>query len=752
MGRIGKKVPGYVLCLIMAAVMVLLMKGTARADETEDGFVYSDLGNGTVQIDAYEGSDGNVIVPAEIDGKAVAKIRDIAFNRNVAVNAEIESVTFLGEIAEIESNTFSNLPSLTSVTFKENVGKINSNSFSDCPSLKTIVFEKNVGAICDFAVSECKKLENVIFSGNVGTIGTSAIYSEYIKDIVFQGEVGELGNGAIYCERIDSITFMKKVGQVGQGAFCYVSSTDTLEITFKDDVESLESMALEDIAGNAVITFEGDVRNMGYNLLGQSSGSLTLVFKKGMNMIPQQSFDGADSAKLNLVFEGRVKIEDKAFKDCSILNSVMFKGEVETIGEEAFSGCGNLNDVTFMKDVKTIGEKAFSECESLETVNFDGNVGTIGDGAFNKSGSDQFEIILGPEKTVQTIGNNAFAECKGLRDIIFIGVNLVGVGAFAKCPDIRNVELYSSSEDYLTIDDMCFLNCPHLKKVIIGGNGSVSFGGGAFNGCTSLSEFQFGGGGSIFFASEVFSGCTKLTELRLFGSGFDFANDVFKDSGITEVYITDFDYLSFEYHTFENATNLNRAFFSGKHIIIGEEAFARSTIELLEITGDVEDIGNSAFSGCSNLKVISISGDVSFIGKEAFSGCIDNAIIIFNGDVDKIEEKAFAGCSGLKSVVFSGDVKTIGSKAFENSTLLKTVFIPKSAAVASDAFPANTNVVYYELQESSSYYCVTGVTPVVKVTLNGTTLVPGEDYQVTYMKKSQSVGNIVNEGTYTVSV
>lgn len=748
--HLGKRVLGLALCLMTAVGMLLVMMGKAKADETqeyetEDGFMCEEYEE-YINILSYNGAGGDIVIPDKISGKPVTGIKNNAFS-----NSSVKSVVISGSMKFIGESAFESCLSLESVTFKDKVGVIESAVFNNCTSLKQVSFHKDVEVIGSYVFYGCLNLENIVFSGNIGVLGKDFLDPSIKTSIVFGGEVGEIQSGALHTVNVDTIIFQKKVNKIKDGAF--LCEGQIKEITFEGDVGYIEAEAFSGCDGinNFVLTFKGNVENMEAFAFCQLQG-LTIVFEKDVETIPELAFsDNTGNGDLEVVFKGEVKsIEKEAFYECESLKTITFEGKVGKIGENAFHGCKKLFEVDFKDDVTTIGEGAFSECESLGPVNFDGNVGTIGDGAFNKSGSDRFDINFG--QSVQTIGNNAFAECKGLRDIRFSGVKLVGAGAFAKCPDIINVELYSSPEDYLKIDDLCFLKCPKLEKVLIGGNGSVTFGVGAFNGCTSLSEFQYGGGGSICFASEVFSGCTKLTVLELFGSGFDFANDVFKDSGITEVYISDFDYLSFEYHTFEYATNLNCAFFSGKHIIIGEEAFAGSTIEVLNITGDVEDIGNSAFSGCSKLRDISINGNVRIILKEAFSGCIGIESIIFKGDVNKIEEKAFAGCSGLKSVVFSGDVKTIGSKAFENSTSLKTVFIPKSATVASDAFPSNTNVVYYELQESSSYYCVTGVTPVVKVTLNGTTLVPGEDYQVTYMKKSQSVGNIVNEGTYTVSV
>uniref|UniRef100_UPI0025F393B2 leucine-rich repeat domain-containing protein n=1 Tax=uncultured Ruminococcus sp. TaxID=165186 RepID=UPI0025F393B2 len=99
---------------------------TANADVFGD-FSYRLLDDGTVEITRYYGSDTEVKVPAEIDGKAVSSINYTAFNHR----SSLTSITIPDSVTSINNAAFSGCTSLTSITIPDSVTSIGYDAFKD---------------------------------------------------------------------------------------------------------------------------------------------------------------------------------------------------------------------------------------------------------------------------------------------------------------------------------------------------------------------------------------------------------------------------------------------------------------------------------------------------------------------------------------------------------------------------------------------------------------------------------------------
>ena len=90
----------------------------------------------------------------------------------------------------------------------------------------------------------------------------------------------------------------------------------------------------------------------------------------------------------------------------------------------------------------------------------------------------------------------------------------------------------------------------------------------------------------------------------------------------------------------------------------------------------VRDIGDNAFSGCSDLTQITIPDTVKTIGTNAFNGCSSLKSIEFPVRLQKIGFNAFYSCTDLSSIEIPNSVTTIEGFAFNNCSALKTITIP----------------------------------------------------------------------------
>lgn len=153
-------------------------------------------------------------------------------------------------------------------------------------------------------------------------------------------------------------------------------------------------------------------------------------------------------------------------------------------------------------------------------------------------------------------------------------------------------------------------------------------------------------------------------------------------------------------NTFKNATDLNRVSFENNGINItriGSEAFSNTDIKSLSIP-NVTEIGNSAFSGCSNLSGVSV-GKLETIGRFAFANCTSLTSMTFPMSVSTIGNSAFVGCSKISSIDLGDKVNnkraelTLGDNCFQNATGLTKVELPDSLiAIPRKAFSGCTKL------------------------------------------------------------
>lgn len=129
-----------------------------------------------------------------------------------------------------------------------------------------------------------------------------------------------------------------------------------------------------------------------------------------------------------------VRIGDKAFQDCTTLESVLFWADVESIGDYSFSGCTALKDISIPNETTYIGKHAFDGCENLSHL-----------------------IIWGSPE----IDDYAFCGCESITELsISHGTKRIGTHAFDGCKALTSVFVW---DDNTVIEKDAFVNCPNLK-------------------------------------------------------------------------------------------------------------------------------------------------------------------------------------------------------------------------------------------------------------------------------------------------
>lgn len=124
-------------------------------------------------------------------------------------------------------------------------------------------------------------------------------------------------------------------------------------------------------------------------------------------------------------------------------------------------------------------------------------------------------------------------------------------------------------------------------------------------------------------------------------------------------------------------------------------------ITKLTINNGVTNVGERAFSDCSELTSVSIPDSVTIIGDWAFSECTALTSIAIPDSVTDIGRSAFNGCTALANIDLPGSLSNICDFAFANCTSLTSIAIPDSVTfINNDAFNGCTGLISVSLPDS----------------------------------------------------
>ena len=352
------------------------------------------------------------------------------------------------------------------------------------------------------------------------------------------------------------------------------------------------------------------------------------------------------------------------------LTEVVIKDGVTEIGNQTFQGCTGLTNVTIPDSVQKIGAWAFYLCGGLKNVDIPANV-EIGNSSFRQSGLEQVTVSGG------SVGQYAFHRNVSLKKID-INCETIGDEAFSGCDSLTDITLRNSVK---TLGDKVFYTCKNLENVEIPST-VTDIGEKTFYSCPKLKEAVIRAG---TVKKDTLYNCPALTTLIIsdnatldasFTARNAYASGTLETVKIGKGEIGD--------SAFSNCTNLTTVELGDGVTKIGTNAFIRCTqISSITIGSRVSSIGKNAFNGCTALTNANIGSGT--IGANAFQDCSRLASVTLGDGVTSIGKNAFLRCEALTSMNIGSSVKTIESYAFSGCSALEEVTI-SAAQIGNQAF------------------------------------------------------------------
>ena len=659
---------------------------------------------------ASAGVTGEIFVPDFYDNVPVAKIEEYAFAQcegitNIIISnsiTELGNSIFYPKYTEYPMNlkyigSFEKWMQITDKYGLQDVEEVHL-YFDNCEAEITelIVPPVRYDSLNYFEFYRCTGLKKVGFEEGITAISSYAFG---------------------YCKSLRDITFPSTIEYIGSYAFTRCTSLIIVEVP--ESIKRIESSAFNYCTALASIAIRNANVNMEDNVFNNCDCLKEIIYGKD----PQKSFIDENGLVIYARDDGSVltqycgtnkdvvipdhitSIENKAFADNSVIESVSIGAGVTYIHHEAFARCENLKTVEFKGSLlKTIDDSAFYSCKKLESINLPEGLEEIGMYAFNSCSS--LEEIVVPD-SIKTIEDCAFGSCVSLKTLVIgTGLETLGYDVLGGCdaiesitiPFLANTESKSQYLGYLIGNNHDYYNkdFPTSIKSVTLTREVEELSGGIFKDCSSLESITLPAGIKTI-GSSAFSNCSSLTELNIPDTVTTV--EIYAFSGCESLHYNNDGvayYLGDETYSF---TVLVKAMWEGMDT------------PTYEVKEHCHVICHEAFKNCSNLKRLIVHEDLTYIGLYAFQNT-SNLVLEYHGTEQKwfdFPRKDFLyGCCSVE-LYLNGDeeetttfhvpegVETIEQYSLAMCRHLNTVYIPHSVTRIED-YALNDNIydVYYD--------------------------------------------------------
>ena len=368
------------------------------------------------------------------------------------------------------------------------------------------------------------------------------------------------------------------------------------------------------------------------------------------------------------------------------IKKIVIQEGITGLGWKAFMNCENLTDVKLSSTVESLGVRTFAGCRNLINIDIPEGVTCLNTFVFTSCGFKEIKI----PSSLTDLRDHAFSYCTNLTEIA-LPRNVANVewGAFTGCKNLQKIIFYNSD---------CTI-CDYDGSDTIPENTTIY----GYDDSTAQAYAEKYNRKFVLIGeepTEIISGKCGINVKFVLNS-----DGVLTISGSGEM----------------------------DNYIIGDDtpwSKYNDKIKSVIIMDDITSIGNSAFSGCQNLRRVKVSSGLTRIGESAFRFCLslENIEIpttvtelgaeIFRGcgnlhdvkipsGITKIQYGTFRDCNSLEYMEIPSNVVNIGNGAFGDCEGLKSIKILNADCIISDDFitPPDGNILYgYAIPDNATIY------------------------------------------------
>lgn len=141
--------------LLPVLTMGIVLSGCGRKAAPAEDFSY-EMDSGEVMITGYHGTERELVIPEEIEGRPVTRIGEDAFS-----DYDLTSIDFPDSLLVIEDSAFCGCDCLESISFGKNVEQIGRYAFYECTKLQKVSLPKGLQYLGSASFASCENLKEL---------------------------------------------------------------------------------------------------------------------------------------------------------------------------------------------------------------------------------------------------------------------------------------------------------------------------------------------------------------------------------------------------------------------------------------------------------------------------------------------------------------------------------------------------------------------------------------------------------------
>ena len=445
------------------------------------------------------------------------------------------------------------------------------------------------------------------------------IYPKYhfLKEVRFPSSLLHIGNSAfLWSQGLEHIELPSRLKSIGDQAFAACGNLKRIELP-----KSLKFLGCGcfNNSGIDILVIPENVEQISGSPLNKKWTETKIVCNSNKFKVKNNCLYSADEKAIIATF------------DKSNINSSVLEG-VNYIGGYAFAFC-KVEELNIPLSVRNIGKSAFYD-SMIERIEIPSSVSSIGEYAFSHTKLKEIAI----PGSIAKLDKGLFSWCKHLKKaIISDSVKVLEKEVFSECENLQEVELPNT---IISIGNSAFFRCIKLDKILLQ-DGIKQLGSHVFQSCINLKSIIIPSSVD-FIGDNPFEGCNCVVLSH--SPRYIIRNGILYSSNYIKV-------VSCLYNS-----------------------------EEIDILNTVEEIGNSAFSGCFSLRKISLPNSLKRIGSYAFADCASLKSITIPKSVGSIGSSLCLNCSELEEIrILSRNVKIDTFQFTKDCDLLKVILIPNGS-------------------------------------------------------------------------